>query len=194
MAEPPWHSVLLLAAIALVSHERSAALATARGLTFADLLRRHRLAAGLSQDALAQRTGLSRTGVRELERDLNRPPHQDTVERLAAASGLDAPERMRLTSSPPLQVVTPAAGCRPPIVLARKYAGAAAPEPYVMHVAVHILMHTSHIHTSHPWQSPETCAQVRGIRAIMAKRPAPRLHPTAWCVWSRWSHWEEQAL
>jgi transcriptional regulator with XRE-family HTH domain/tetratricopeptide (TPR) repeat protein len=59
-------------------------------LTFADLLRRHRLAAGLSQDALAVRAGLSRTGVSELERGLKRRPHQDTVERLADALGLEA--------------------------------------------------------------------------------------------------------
>jgi transcriptional regulator with XRE-family HTH domain len=82
-------------------------MATACVLTFADLLRRHRLASGLSQEILAERAGLSRTGVSELERDRNRRPHQDTLEHLAAALGLDAPERARLMSSPPLHVVTP---------------------------------------------------------------------------------------
>ena len=35
---------------------------------FADLLKRHRLAAGLSQEELAERAGLSPRGVSDLER------------------------------------------------------------------------------------------------------------------------------
>src|SRR6266852_1684402 len=59
----------------------------------ADLLRQHRLAAGLTQEALAERAGLSLRGVSDLERDARRAPHRDTVRRLTAALGLDAAEQ-----------------------------------------------------------------------------------------------------
>jgi predicted ATPase/transcriptional regulator with XRE-family HTH domain len=61
---------------------------------FADLLRRHRLAAGLTQEALAERAGLSGEAVQKLERAVRRP-YPDTLERLAAALGLVAEERAR---------------------------------------------------------------------------------------------------
>ena len=60
---------------------------------FADLLRQHRLAAGLTQEALAERAGLSLRGVSDLERGARRAPHRDTVRRLTAALGLDAAEQ-----------------------------------------------------------------------------------------------------
>ena len=41
---------------------------------FGKVLRRHRLAAGLSQEALAERAGLSPRGVSDLERGARRPP------------------------------------------------------------------------------------------------------------------------
>jgi transcriptional regulator with XRE-family HTH domain len=40
---------------------------------FAELLRERRLAAGLTQAALAERAGLSERGVRHLERGLGQP-------------------------------------------------------------------------------------------------------------------------
>ena len=52
--------------------------------SFSDLLRRHRLAAGLTQDALAEQAGLSVTGIQKLERGPAHP-YRDTVERLIAA-------------------------------------------------------------------------------------------------------------
>ncbi|HEV8278838.1 MAG TPA: helix-turn-helix transcriptional regulator, partial [Streptosporangiaceae bacterium] len=42
--------------------------------TFAELLRRHRLAAGLTQEALADRAGLSVRGIADLERGARRYP------------------------------------------------------------------------------------------------------------------------
>jgi non-specific serine/threonine protein kinase len=51
---------------------------------FSELLRRHRLAAGLTQDALAEQAGLSVTGIQKLERGPGRP-HRDTLARLVAA-------------------------------------------------------------------------------------------------------------
>jgi transcriptional regulator with XRE-family HTH domain/tetratricopeptide (TPR) repeat protein len=65
----------------------------AQSQTFAALLRRHRLAAGLSQEALSERAGLSRRGVSDLERGVIQAPHQDTVLRLADALRLEEPER-----------------------------------------------------------------------------------------------------
>ncbi|HEX6818184.1 MAG TPA: AAA family ATPase [Ktedonobacterales bacterium] len=57
--------------------------------TFAELLRRHRHAAGLSQEALADRAGLSRRAISDLERGLKQTPRADTVDRLARALALD---------------------------------------------------------------------------------------------------------
>ena len=58
------------------------------GTTFATLLRRHRQAAGLTQEELAERAGLSTRRVQDLERGLRRFPHADTTRRLANALGL----------------------------------------------------------------------------------------------------------
>src|SRR5687768_12354292 len=63
---------------------------TADALAFGTLLRRHRLAAGLTQEALAERAGLSVRGISDLERGLRTAPHFATVERLAIALGLEA--------------------------------------------------------------------------------------------------------
>src|SRR5690242_2070245 len=52
--------------------------------TFADLLRRHRRAAELTQEALAERAGLSVNGIQKLESGGSRP-YRDTVRRLIGA-------------------------------------------------------------------------------------------------------------
>ena len=65
----------------------------AQSQTFASLLRRHRLAEGLSQEELAERAGLSRRGVSDLERGVKRSPHRDTILRLADALRLEGQER-----------------------------------------------------------------------------------------------------
>jgi class 3 adenylate cyclase len=56
--------------------------------TFALLVREYRLAAGLTQEELAERAGISARSVSDLERGLNQVPHKDTVGRLAAALGV----------------------------------------------------------------------------------------------------------
>ncbi len=58
--------------------------------TFGDLLQQHRLAAGLTQEELAERAGLSVRGVGYLERGIRRAPRKDTVTRLATALTLTA--------------------------------------------------------------------------------------------------------
>ena len=60
---------------------------------FASLLRRHRLLAGLSQEALAERARLSVRGISDLERGVRRAPHPGTIMQLAEALDLDAAAR-----------------------------------------------------------------------------------------------------
>src|SRR5262249_42263119 len=69
--------------------------------SFSELLRRHRVAAGLTQEALAELTGLSVTGIQKLERAPGRP-YRDTVERLVAALHLsvDAQAELRAAARP----------------------------------------------------------------------------------------------
>jgi transcriptional regulator with XRE-family HTH domain len=66
------------------------------GAPFGALLRRHRLAAGLTQEALAERAGVSARTVSDLERGLAHAPHRDTVARLGGALALAADEAAAL--------------------------------------------------------------------------------------------------
>jgi predicted ATPase/transcriptional regulator with XRE-family HTH domain len=61
--------------------------------SFARTLRHYREAAGLSQEALAERAGLSARGVSDLERGLSRAPRLHTLSRLCEALALSATER-----------------------------------------------------------------------------------------------------
>ena len=76
---------------------------------FGALLRRHRLAAGLTQEALAERAGLSSKAVSDLERDPDRSPRLDTVTLLADALGLDAQRRGDLLAAARPDALAPAA-------------------------------------------------------------------------------------
>jgi basic membrane protein A and related proteins len=62
--------------------------------SFADLLRRHRAALGLSQEALAERAGLSARGIGDLERAVKTRPHASTVLQLADALQLSPDDRL----------------------------------------------------------------------------------------------------
>ncbi|MDQ3692534.1 MAG: helix-turn-helix domain-containing protein, partial [Chloroflexota bacterium] len=69
---------------------------------FGATLRRSRRAAGLTQESLAERAGISAKAISDLERDAGRAgriPRLDTVVRLAAALGLDATGRAALLAS-----------------------------------------------------------------------------------------------
>ncbi len=66
--------------------------------TFGDLLRRYRLAAGLSQEALAERAGLGVSTIAALERGRRNAPRADTLALLADALGLTAHERSALVT------------------------------------------------------------------------------------------------
>ncbi len=69
--------------------------------SFGDLLKEHRLVAGLTQEALAERAGLGVRSIQGLERGENRP-QRDSAERLAVALALDTDARARfLTAASP---------------------------------------------------------------------------------------------
>jgi predicted ATPase/transcriptional regulator with XRE-family HTH domain len=61
--------------------------------TFGLLLRRYRAAAGLTQDELAERSGLSARGISDLERGARERPYRDTVQMLADALDLPPEDR-----------------------------------------------------------------------------------------------------
>jgi len=67
--------------------------------SFGEVLRRYRLAAGLTQEALAEQAGLSARGIADLERGVRRLPHPHTVQRLVDALGLDDARRAELLLS-----------------------------------------------------------------------------------------------
>src|SRR5712664_3725116 len=67
--------------------------------TFAILLSRYRGAAGLTQEDLAQRSGLSVGAISLLERGLRTAPRSPTVQRLVTALGLGSRDRQALTAA-----------------------------------------------------------------------------------------------
>jgi predicted ATPase/transcriptional regulator with XRE-family HTH domain len=92
--------------------------------TFGILLRQLRLAAGLTQEALAERAGLSARGVQDLERGLRLAPRAETVRLLADALGVSGETRAALItaahpelSSPPAPVAVPLRLAAPPLPL-----------------------------------------------------------------------------
>jgi predicted ATPase/DNA-binding XRE family transcriptional regulator len=77
------------------------------------MLKRHRRAANLTQEALAERAGISARSISDLERGLSRAPHPDTVAFLAEALNLTGAERAAFLAAahpqpsatqPPLEV------------------------------------------------------------------------------------------
>jgi predicted ATPase/transcriptional regulator with XRE-family HTH domain len=72
---------------------------TTESHAFGMLLRRYRMAAGLTQEDLAERAGLSVRGISDLERSVNRAPYVATILRLADALQLRDEQRAELESS-----------------------------------------------------------------------------------------------
>jgi tetratricopeptide (TPR) repeat protein/transcriptional regulator with XRE-family HTH domain len=98
-------------------------------VAFGELLRRYRKAAGLTQEELAERAGLSARGISDLERGIKAVPRKDTVQMLADALRLTPEDRApfeaaRKRGAPP----DPLTMRRPAITAARS--GAEAP-PFV---------------------------------------------------------------
>ncbi|MDQ3879894.1 MAG: helix-turn-helix domain-containing protein, partial [Chloroflexota bacterium] len=61
--------------------------------TFGDLLRRHRVGSGLTQEDLAERAAISARTVSDIERGLRSRVYRDTAKRLADALQLNGPPR-----------------------------------------------------------------------------------------------------
>ena len=66
---------------------------------FRALLKHYRLMAGLTQEMLAERSGISLRAISDLERGVRRLPHRDTVRLLAQGAGLNAEDRRALEQS-----------------------------------------------------------------------------------------------
>src|SRR5437588_645355 len=71
--------------------------------TFASLLKEYRVAQRLSQEALAERAGLSRAAINLLERGRRLRPRRDTVSLLARTLKLSPDERARLLAAAAVQ-------------------------------------------------------------------------------------------
>lgn len=84
---------------------------------FATLLRRHRLAAGLSQLALAERARVSPRGISALESGYRRSPQRQTLNRLSGALALNADDQRAFN----------AAAAKPAMPRRRRSAAATAP-------------------------------------------------------------------
>lgn len=68
---------------------------TKQHVPFADLLRHARREAGLTQEDLAERAGISARAVSDLERGINRSPRRDTLALLADALDLSVEQRQQ---------------------------------------------------------------------------------------------------
>jgi predicted ATPase/DNA-binding XRE family transcriptional regulator len=81
--------------------------------SFADLLRGHRLAAGLTQQELAERSGISVQAVSALERGWRRSPHRDTISLLASCLRLDEADRAAFAAAARRPLVQPRGRAEP---------------------------------------------------------------------------------
>ncbi|KAA9159325.1 helix-turn-helix domain-containing protein [Amycolatopsis acidicola] len=84
--------------------------------TFSARLRRFRLAAGLTQEALAERAGVSPRAVSDLERDPRRVPRLDTVRLLADALALGDNDRAALLVAARPAALPAAPPLMPPLI------------------------------------------------------------------------------
>ena len=75
---------------------------------FGTLLKRYRIAAGLTQEALAARAQLSARAISDLERGINRVPRYDTLELLIAALNVSTTQRALLLSTIRPEMTVPA--------------------------------------------------------------------------------------
>jgi len=102
---------------------------TAPTSRFSTLLKHYRRAVGLTQEALAERAGLSARGIQDLERGVSRSPRQDTVDLLAAALGLSGEDHAELAAAarPPATPASPPAPLVAPVRAAAQPSGALLP-------------------------------------------------------------------
>ena len=70
-----------------------------QAVAFGTLLRRARIVAGLTQEELAERAGISSRSIRDMERGGARRPRKETVALLARALGLSGQDLSILTEA-----------------------------------------------------------------------------------------------
>src|SRR5579884_3527355 len=75
------------------------AMDTTLSVAFGTLLRRHRLAAGLTQEELAERALISKRSIGDMERGVVHTPRKETVALLSDALTLAPPERRALAEA-----------------------------------------------------------------------------------------------
>jgi predicted ATPase/DNA-binding XRE family transcriptional regulator len=92
---------------------------------FGTLLRRHRIAAGLSQEALAELARMSSDGISALERGHRRTPQRETIALLAGALALSAGQRREFEAA----AVPPSATRRGARVTVGPWPNGAAADP-----------------------------------------------------------------
>src|SRR5919109_5119248 len=73
---------------------RAGAMDVVPSVAFGTLLRRYRVAAGLTQEELAERAGVSRRSLGDMERGVAHTPRKDTVALLAEALALSPQNRV----------------------------------------------------------------------------------------------------
>src|SRR5512135_3205365 len=76
--------------------------------SFGTLLKHYRQSAGLSQELLAERAGLSSRAISDLERGINRRPRHDTLEVLSGALALSSQQQALLQAAARPEVAAPA--------------------------------------------------------------------------------------
>jgi predicted ATPase/transcriptional regulator with XRE-family HTH domain len=81
--------------------------------SFGDLLRRQRIAAGLTQEALAERAGVSARGISDLERGARELPRKDTLRLLLQALDLSPADRAALITAARRPPATAPRGAHP---------------------------------------------------------------------------------
>ena len=86
-------------------------------MTLGKLLRQYRMAAGLTQEALAERANLSTRAISDLERGLSRAPRFDTLDLLSRAMDLSAEQRSALFAAARPAVPSGHAPARPVVLL-----------------------------------------------------------------------------
>jgi predicted ATPase/transcriptional regulator with XRE-family HTH domain len=97
---------------------------------FAQTLHGYRVRAGLTQEALAERAGLSERGVSNLERGVRTSPRPETVRMLADALALDAEDRAALIAAAhPELDLPPASGPASAVEASRPVAQLLVPPP-----------------------------------------------------------------
>jgi predicted ATPase/DNA-binding XRE family transcriptional regulator len=94
-----WYGVLSAQSDGMAQREELRGLEMSEKASFGALLKHYRVTAGLSQEMLAARAGLSARSISDLERGINRAPRYATLELLSSALALSAQQRALLQAS-----------------------------------------------------------------------------------------------